>query len=263
MLIDAHTHIHEKGIGGPFSLPCTADALVAAMDKSGVDVSVVVPLPGIAPNIYVHDQCNRFPDRLVPLCCPDFSSPKDTVARLCSFVDKHKVHGLKIHPRVQGVTVADPVVQETLHCAAERELPVVFDAFPFGPTFGDAEQHPAAYCRIAQELPQLQVVLAHAGGYRALEAFLAAKACANILVDVSFTPTYFCGTSIESDLRFICERLPTGQVLYGSDFPEVGLSESLSLARRMTNDVAAERKDAIFGKTARSVFGIQEYCVER
>ena len=52
-------------------------------------------------------------------------------------------------------------------------------------------------------MPDIQIVLAHAGGYKALEAFLAVKAHPALHVDVSFTPMYFRGASVEQDLEFL------------------------------------------------------------
>jgi len=256
MIIDAHTYVHEKGVGGPFNLPCSADDLVRNMDEHNVSWSVVLPLPGVASNEFVWQECQRFSDRLVALYTPDFDDPRTTISKMASHFGFIDAHGIKIHPRRQNISISDTVVREVLCFANERNMPVLFDAFPFGPEFADPNQHPSAYCRLAQELPALQIVLAHAGGYRVLEGFLAAKACSNIALDVSFTPMYFRGTSVEKDLAFVCQRLSPGRVVYGSDFPEYDLGDFLMSTKSLVKELDEEKRRAFYGEAAIRIYSI-------
>ena len=254
MIIDAHTHISEKGTAGPFGLACSAQDLVCEMDKHNIERSLVIPSPGMASNKFVKDQCKVFPDRLVPLYMPDFGDSSFSLREMDRFVQENGCCGLKVHPRVQNVTITDPFVEEVLLWAAEHAAPVVFDVFPFGPGFAEPLHHPGAYCRLAQRMPKLQIILAHAGGYKVMEAFLAAKACPNIFLDISFTPWYFRETSVAKDLKFICQRLPAGKVLYGSDFPDAAMGEMLDQANWLATGLDAERRTAFFGGAAARIF---------
>jgi predicted TIM-barrel fold metal-dependent hydrolase len=225
------------------------------MDGSGVERAVVLPIPGVATNEYVREQCGRFPDRLWGLYNPDFTEPSETLGKMERFLDEIPAPGLKLHPRLQGVTVADSIFREVLSFAAERGLPVIVDAFPFGVHLDDLAQHPLAYHRVAQELPELKLVLAHAGGYKVHEAFLVAKANPNVYLDISFTLIYFRGASIAQDVAFLCGRLPPGRVLYGSDFPEVRFDDSLETAQRATEDLPESTRAKLFGDAAKLLFG--------
>jgi predicted TIM-barrel fold metal-dependent hydrolase len=256
MIIDVHTHIYEAGHGGPFDLPASADALLRDMDESGVDVSVVLPLPGVASNGFVQAQCARFPDRLVGLYTPEFNDPHTTIARMEQFFQDHNPPGFKIHPRVQGIRVTDSIVRDVLSWASERALTVLFDVFPYGPDMADLRLHPLAYHTLAQEMPNLTMVLAHAGGYKVLEAFLVAKTNPRVFLDVSFTPVYFKGSSAADDIPFLCQRLPEGRVLYGSDFPHVRLREALASAMQWAGALKATKRDALFGDAAAALFRI-------
>src|SRR6185295_9719972 len=117
------------------------------------------------------------------------------------------VHGLKIHPRVQGVTPADPVVRDVLTWASEHGVTVVVDLFPWGSSLDDARTHPLAYHRVANEFSKLKLVLAHSGGYKVLDAFMVAKANPNVFLDLSLTFAYFRNTSVSTDLAFAAGRL--------------------------------------------------------
>jgi uncharacterized protein len=256
MIVDCHTHIFEAGRGGPLQLPCSADALVRQMDEAGVDVSVVLPLPGNARNGFVQEQCARFPGRLAGLYNPEFDFPRETIGKMEAFFAEYSPPGLKIHPRLQNVRVTDAVVIDVLNWANQRSLPVLFDVFPYGQTLDDAGLHPMAYHAIAQRIPSLRMILAHAGGYRLLEAFMVAKSNPNIYLDLSFTPVYFKGSSLLGDCGFVCQRLPPGRVLYGSDFPQFRLAECLECAREFSADLDSSVKTQFFGDSAAALFGI-------
>ena len=256
MIIDCHTHIFEAGRGGPFNLPSGADDLVREMDAHGVDISVVLPLPGVASNEFVQKECARHPDRLIPLYNPEFDTPTATVHKMDQFFGVYKSNGLKIHPRNQSVSIDDEVVLDVLHWASENGLPVLFDVFPWGKSLDNLALHPLAYHRVAQKLPNLRIILAHAGGYKLMEAYMVAKSNPNVFLDISFTPLYFKGSSLVSDCGTVCGLLPPGRVLYGSDFPSVRYGDSLNAARQLLANVADQITDEIMGKAAVRMFGL-------
>src|SRR5580698_8070479 len=129
MIVDCHTHIFEAGHGGPLGLPSSADDLIRDMDEHGVQHSVVLPLPGVASNEFVRKQCELSHRRLVGLYNPEFEPARETIKKMDLFYSSCPFKGLKIHPRVQGITVEDGVVRDVLSWADEHGLPVLFDVF--------------------------------------------------------------------------------------------------------------------------------------
>jgi predicted TIM-barrel fold metal-dependent hydrolase len=255
MIIDCHTHIFEAGRGGPFNLPSSADDLVREMDAHGVDISIVLPLPGVATNEFAHTECGRHKGRLRALYTPEFGAP-DVIGRMESFFERWAPCGLKIHPRQQGINVEQPAVREVLAWAAGRDVPVLFDVFPFGPSLGDTATYPLAYHAVARDLPALRMVLAHAGGIRLMDAFLVAKSDPGVYLDLSFTPVYFKGSSLAEDCSFVCRRLPAGRVLYGSDFPYVPFADSLEAAARISSALESDSQREFMGEAAARFFGL-------
>lgn len=263
MTVDCHTHIFESGHGGPFDLPASAGDLVREMDVHHVDLSIVLPLPGVATNEFVHQQCALFPERLVGLYTPEFERPAETLTKMETFFQHYHPCGLKIHPRWQRVTVNDSVVREALAWAGEHNLPVLFDLFPHGEELDNPLLHPLAYHRLAQEMPNLRMILAHSGGYKVIETFLVAKSNPNVFLDISFTPLYFRGSSVASDLAFVCQRIPVGRILYGSDFPNIRFGDSLQAAYNLTADLNDAAKATLFGGAALELFRLARSYQQR
>lgn len=256
MIVDCHTHIFETGRGGPFGLPASAADLVRHMDECQVDLSVVLPLAGIAGNEFVQRECAMFSGRLIGLYNPDFTVPGETIQKMEAFFNRYSPRGLKIHPRYQGVTVKDTVMMEVLHWAQERGVVIIVDVFLHGASLDNPDLHPLAYHGVAQRMPALKIILAHAGGYKIMEAFMVAKSNPNVYLDVSFTPAYFQGSSVADDCGFLGRRLPAGRVLYGSDFPYVPFTESVERARRFMTGAEEHQTNEFWGDSAAVLFGI-------
>src|SRR5439155_767985 len=156
-----HTHAFEDPSKSHYNRPCTVDALLREMEVNQVDSSVLIPLPGWASNEYVATHCERNPRRLFAMYTPEIGRA-DTIAEMDAFFRRHAPRAIKIHPRVQNVTVRDAIVQEIVAWGAERAIPIVFDVFPFGPMIDDPAIAPLAYNSLAQRHPRATIVLAHA-----------------------------------------------------------------------------------------------------
>lgn len=253
MIVDAHTHIHEPGMASA-RRPASTEALLQEMDTAGVDHALVIPLPGVASNEYVQRECARHADRLTGLYTPEFDQPAETVTKLQRFAETYPLTAVKIHPRVQGVSVEDALVRDVLDVLHERRTPVLFDCFPHGKDIANPPLLPAAYQEPAQRLAALPIVLAHAGGHKVLDAFHLVKAASNVVLEASFTLMYYRGASVERDLAFVIGNLRPGRIMYGSDFPSWGIGEYLEAMRRLTADLPPENAEAFFSGTARHVY---------
>lgn len=100
MIIDAHTHIFPEAVrnqrerfldnepafeliyASPKARMVGADELVAAMDDHGVDKAVTFGFPWRSADIfkrhndYILESVQRYPDRLIGLCCMDAEQPE-------------------------------------------------------------------------------------------------------------------------------------------------------------------------------------------
>lgn len=80
--------------------------------------------------------------------------------------------------------------------------------------------------RLAED-SQCPIVLVHGGGAKILEALLLADAFPQIVLETSFSLSYWLGSSVETDFAFAMRKLGPERWLFGSDAPFVSLSAAI------------------------------------
>jgi uncharacterized protein len=127
---------------------------------------------------------------------------------------------LKLHPNNQQFDVADPATADVVRKAAERGLPVLFDAYsPW-----DADQ-PGKFVRLAMAVPDARLILAHAHGpgfpqllvYDIVGRDPGWKR--NVWIDISVTGMLFAGGPFAEQFTWVLRKVGTDRVIFGSDFP--------------------------------------------
>jgi predicted TIM-barrel fold metal-dependent hydrolase len=127
---------------------------------------------------------------------------------------------LKLHPNTQEFDVADPAVEAIVRRAAERELPVLFDAYsPW-----DASQ-PGKFASLAMAVPEARLILAHAHGpgfpqllfYDVLARYPWWQR--NVWVDISVTGLMLAGGPFAEQFTWVLRKVGTDRVIFGSDYP--------------------------------------------
>lgn len=167
------------------------------------------------------------------------------------------VRAIKIHPRLQRISYGDldTLVPVARACGRAR-VPLVICSFIGGPDLFKART--LEWCLdLAVAAPETAVILAHAGGYRPLDALLMLKAQPNIHLDLSFSPLYFAGSSVVQDFGYLVRKADPARVLFGSDFPEVSMAASVEWLRGavQTAGLSASDRDLMFGGNAERLFG--------
>jgi predicted TIM-barrel fold metal-dependent hydrolase len=136
---------------------------------------------------------------------------------------------LKLHPNTQQFDVADPAVAGVVQKAAERGLPVLFDAYsPW-----DADQ-PGKFVNLATAVPDARLILAHAHG-PAFPQLLVYDIVGrypgwqrNVWIDISITGPLVAGGPFADHFAWVLRKVGTDRVVFGSDFP---LDDPLTAAR--------------------------------
>lgn len=211
---DTHAHTGADIDGSARSCEQHVAALEAVDGRS-----VIFPFcveGGYEPeNRRVVEECNRFPERLVPFARmdPRVASSRDAAEALAA-----GARGFKLHPRGEDFELDHPGVETICSVAAEARAPVLIHAGAGVGSFGTAVTALAAGHR---ECP---LILAHA----------AVSDLAWLWQEVLNHPNLFFDTSWwnPSDLIALFALVPPGRILFGSDEPYMDFGTVLAITLR-------------------------------
>ncbi|RKX65231.1 hypothetical protein DRP44_06775 [candidate division TA06 bacterium] len=254
MIIDAHTHIHPDAKGFGEKYDASVENLINSLENSDVDKAIVLPIYPEIPNKFVADACKKYPDKLIGFASVNPLEGVKAAEILEKDVKRYNLKGLKLHPRLQDFDLKDPRLIPIFQKCAELKIPVVVDAFP-GINLSNNESIPVLIGRIASTVPDVNIIIAHAGGYKILDTLFVAKSYENIYLDISYTPFYFQGSSIERDIKFVIKKIGANRCIYGSDHPELELSSTFDLSVKLLKKYGLSKEEMkyILGETINSL----------
>jgi predicted TIM-barrel fold metal-dependent hydrolase len=255
VIIDTHCHVHPDQGGLGAKQDASEQAFLEELDASPIDRVVLLPIEPVIPTDFVFKVAAQRPGKI---SCYGSANPADGASCVPAFeslADQYPLCGLKLHPRRQGFSAKDfPAVKALVECAANRGLPTLIDCFPYGP--GALKDDSLEMIEaLSEALPKASLIIAHMGGIRILEALIVARTSYTIYLDLSLVYSVYRGSHIEDDIFYAIRRIGPNRCLYGSDYPDVGLSESYHAMREAldTRGFTAEDQEWIFGKTAETV----------
>ena len=252
MIVDFHTHIfppelrehRERYLAldatfgelyyDPKSKTATAEDLVAAMDKDGVDISVVMGIgwtdDGVAreANDYIIDSVRRYPDRLVGFAGvnPAWGDKAATEADRCA---REGLKGVgELHPDSQSFDIGDErTMAPLIKVVRDHGLVVTTHASePVGHLYaGKGRTSPEVLWRFMKSFPDVPVVCAHWGGGLPFYALMpeVAEALENVYFDTAASPLLYT----PQVFRAVADLVGAGKILLGSDFPLLRASRLL------------------------------------
>jgi len=199
MIIDSHTHMPMAGPTG----------LVSALKSYGVDKAVVFTTEGFysdcrTANDRLVEGVRGFPGILYPWATVDPYEGEGAVQELRRCVKELGMLGLKLHPWLQGFSVANPAMDLIMEEVVSLGIPILFhDGSPPYAT-------PLQIANLARRHPQVIVILGH-GGLRELwkDALRAAEELENIWLCTSGVPL--------AGLQTMVDRLGCDRIVFGSD----------------------------------------------
>jgi hypothetical protein len=211
---DAHAHTGADIDGSTRSCEQQVETL-EAVDGRSVIFPFCVTGGYEAENRRVVEECDRFPERLVPFARMD---PRVTARGDATEALAAGARGFKLHPRAEDFRLDDPGVEAICSMAAEARAPVLIHAGAGVGSFGEAITDLAARHR---ECP---LILAHAGVSDLAWLWQVAPGHPNLFFDTSWWNP--------SDLIALFALVPPGQILFGSDEPYMDFGTVLAITLR-------------------------------
>ena len=269
------------------SFPSAAE-LLQALDAAEIDRAVLQgwywhhPAACVRQNAFYAECIRQHPDRLAAAVTVFPPAGWDHV---CTELAKARDAGFQgigeLSPHAQGYAVDHPVFSEMVRVAGDWRWPVNLhvtapDARPYP---GMVETPLADFASLAGRFPQTVLVLAHFGGARSPSALAPtaggqsasggrappAEVGGNDFEAISPNIFYDSAAAPLSYDASIWGRMPTGRVLFGSDFPlnlYPGLDPEPNLRRfvettRRDSGLPAEELAAVLGGTAKRWFAVK------
>lgn len=201
-MFDAHTHVGQNDPDEFHQTPPELLALLETIDARAAVFAMHEP-DGYPPaNDAVLAAAAESQGRLVSYCRVDPRADAVSEARRCLDAG---ARGIKLHPRAEGFTLAEPAVVELVELANERRMPVLIHAGRGIPALGEHA------VQLAGSFPEARVILAHA----------AVSDLSWIWREMPGHPNLFVDTSWWSpgDMIALFTLVPTGQIVWASDSP--------------------------------------------
>lgn len=238
MIIDFHTHIFPEKIASRAIASLEQKAkmrahvsgveasLRASMDKSGVDLSIILP---VVTNPHQFETVNRVAVETNEhtketglLSFGGIHPDNDNYREIIQFLADHGCKGIKIHPVYQGVAIDDIRFLRIIDCAEEYGLVTITHAgydigFP-----GEEQSLPVHICNMLDEIKPSRMVLAHMGGWGCWDQVMDRIIGRDVSLDTAFSTTSAPreGAPLSTDLfTVMIQKHGADRIVMGSDSP--------------------------------------------
>ena len=240
-LYDSHVHIGTARHSGR---SLTAEALLARMDRAGVDRSLAIPFPVVGDHRAAHDEIGRavkaYPARIAGAACiHPFVAEQEFRDEVRRSAEELGFRALKLQPQYQALNPISPRSGFFFECAARYRLAVVCHTGT-----GVPYALPSLFILPARRFSEVNFVLAHSGGpVYVAEAIVAASVCPNIYLELSSLMPHHIGE--------VLAHVPASRLMIGSDLPE---STETEMGKILGLEISPEARRDILWNTAWSVF---------
>jgi uncharacterized protein len=210
----------------------TGDILVSDMNDAGIDKAVILPIDYIlgggvgevasleAQHEVYAKAAQKYADRLIPFAGVDPRRP-EAPKFLERAVKEWNVRGLKLHPCV-GYYPNEPCCYRVYEKCLELGLVVLVHTGPEVYPWYSKYAQPIFLDEVANDFPELPIIMAHAGECWWEEAAMIASNKLKLFVDISWWQTVylnFTEREFYQRLRNLMNIAGSSRVFFGSDWP--------------------------------------------
>jgi len=261
VIVDCHMHVWPDHIADamqaqrPSGMSLRFDGkvsgLLATMDESGVDKGLAL---GVGIKASVVAKTNEFigsvpRDRLIPF---GTVHPELSVEENLKHLRDNGIVGVKLHPLFQDLSLADPKVHEILAALAEEGMPVVSHVGAGGDEAANERGRPELLRRLADQLPDLELIACHFGGYHLLDEAEDHVVGSSVTLETSWPPTL---AELEPErVVALIRRHGADRVVYGSDWPMADPAAEIAAIRGL--GLTPEEEDGILGGNLARILGL-------
>lgn len=267
MVIDFHTHIFPNSIahktiqlleqrsGIDAATDGTLNGLLASMNQTGVDLSVILPVmtrPSQFESINVFaksiNENKAYNGRFISFGgihpdCEDYKGKLKTIKEM-------GLPGIKLHPDYQGVMIDDVRYMNIIEYADELGLIVLTHAGVDSGLPDPIHCPPDKMRKVIDIIKPKKLVVAHYGGWKQWEMVSEYLADADVYFDTAVTFGY-----IEQELFLkIWEKVNREKVLFATDSPWSNAAMAISKVYELP--ISQQEKENLLGNNAKKLLGL-------
>lgn len=272
MIIDFHSHIFSDEMRAnrsgylerdqwfstlyedPKHRLASAEDVITSMKEAGVDRTVVFGFPwrdgGLCKehNNYLIEAVRKYPDKLIGFACVQ---PLD--AGDAKELDRCLSAGLsglgELGPDGQGFDIEDKwALEASAEVLQQYNRPLLtHSSEPIGHDYpGKGQTHPWRLLKLAQNFPDLKIVLAHWGGGLPFYELMpeVREALKNVYYDTAASTYLYSFDIFPAIIRIV----GANRILWGTDYPL--LSQAKFLKRVRASGLSTDELDAVLGGNA-------------
>jgi len=279
MIIDFHTHVFSPKINQDrlrhidrdplfallYSRPqaklATAEELIASMDKTGVEISVILNAGWTTnelcreTNDYILESIARYSKRLIGFCTVQPKSIDAAVAEIerCARAGARGIGEMR--PDIQSFDLTDEEVMTPFVAALRQHKLILLThaSEPVGHDYrGKGAITPDVLYPFSTRYPDVPLVCAHWGGGLPFYALMpeVKQAMKNVYFDTAASPFLYS----PQIYRRVADLVGADRILFGTDYPL--LSPTRLLDEINTTDLSEAEKRLILSENARRLLGL-------
>ena len=251
-VVNAHHHLGNKDAeqDRTFQWSESVERIIDAMDEHHVDASMLMPLGGendrSVTDVHnqIHEATQEHPGRIFGVAAPNPHLGSEFVyEEIDRCVNDLDFKYVKLHTLAWGVDPTSDIAHDVYDACSENDVPVMVHTGPHGMPFSV----PGMLIPIAEEYPELPIVMAHMGGAYTLtqEAIIIAERHANVYLDTTLALNMY--------VRRAMERLGADRLLMAAEH-----SSNIPVALTKIDCIGAteEQKARILGRNAIELYGL-------
>ncbi len=220
LVIDSHCHM------GPyfnFHIPDNdAGSMVEVMDRLGIKMACTSPHVGITPdfrmgNHIAAEAMKDYPGRFFGYITLNGNYPEEIPGEIKRCYSMG-MRGFKLHPSLHGYPADGENLKPMWEFANEEGLPVLSHTWA-----GDRTCSPSILGKLAEQYPNVPVILGHSGGTLAGydESIEVAKKRKNVFLETC------CSSVLYGTIERFVREVSADKILFGSDMPFVNANAQI------------------------------------
>lgn len=244
--------------------------LISSMDEAGVDKAFVMghvwkPYKCETPLEWVASIVHKYPDRLIGFHVADPLGGLKEVENIDRAVNELGFKGLKLFPAYNHISLNDQRMYPLFEKAQKMGIPVlIHTGWTHVPKARMEWQNPVLIDDIANDFPDLRIIMGHSGFQWIYEALMVMKKHKKVYGDFAF----WLDWTIQFTAQVMTLAKSLGlmtRVLWGSDYPGITQKPELERYRRLIEytkkhefepEITEEDLKLFFGENARKLVKI-------